>query len=114
MPLSTQIIRNGEPMSIRWGDFHIAAMALAAAFDVGQFQPGDVYTQFGADMYACYPDSAFPVTWGLAMNLTSYAALAATPLNEGTYTLKGRHTFLDMTDGEVLRLMPGDELHAWR
>lgn len=33
MPLHTQIIRDGKPLSLRWGDFHIAAMAVAASID---------------------------------------------------------------------------------
>lgn len=49
-----------------------------------------------------------------AFDLATYGALAATPLNRGGYTLKERWSFQDNTDGEVLELLPGDELLASR
>ena len=120
MPLSTQIIRNGQALRLRWGNFHIAAMALAASFDEGTNiigHPSKVYdqdTMKDPDFWACYPDMAFPVTRHVAFMLTDYGALSKTPLNNGVYTLRSRQTFLDLEDGEVLRLLPGDALHAWR
>jgi hypothetical protein len=117
MPLNTQIIRNGEALKLRWGNFHIAAMALASMFDAdyeGVIQgPEDVY-QVDLRMFECYPDAAFPVTRQMAFVLTDYGALGKTPLNYGRYTLKGKHKFLDENDGEVLELLPGDMLHAYR
>jgi len=118
MPLSTQIIRNGEQLKLRWGNFHVAAMALASGFDAKQAPlsgPEVIYE--GHDVLSdwdCYPDMPFPITGRLAFNLCSYPLLAKTPLNETQYTLRDRHKFIDMMDGEVLHLLPGDELYAWR
>jgi hypothetical protein len=119
MPLNTTIIREGHALRLRWGNFHVAAMALAAAFDAGAPPFGDLTAIYDdpslpPQMFDCYPDAAFPITRQIAFELTSYPVIGKTPLNDGRYVLKGRHTFLDCTDGEVLRLLPGDELHAYR
>jgi hypothetical protein len=116
MPLTTQIVRNGEPLKVRWGDFHVAAMALAACFDLQQEfigNPNDVYEKDQPEL-VCYPDAPFPITNALAFYLTSYPMLAKTPLNSGSYILTRKHKFRDLTDGEVLELLPGDELVAYR
>jgi hypothetical protein len=116
MPLETQIVRNGEALSLHWGDFHIAAMALAAGFDAEMeplSHPTKIY-DLPPERFACYPDAAFPITGSLAFTLSSYPMLAKTPLNEGRYVLKSRHKFLDRADGEVLELLPGDLLIAQR
>jgi len=113
MPLNTQIIRNGEPLKLHWGDFHIAAMALAASFEVGEGPIGDP-TKIYADELHVHPYMGFPITRRIAFMLSDYGALSKTPLNEGRYTLKHTHTFTDLTDGEMLELLPGDELVAYR
>jgi hypothetical protein len=116
MPLHTSITRDGEQLSLRWGDFHVAAMALASMFDSGTGpckDPSVVY-EAPAEMFECYPDAPFPVTRRIAFELTSYPVLGLTPLNFGAYTLKGKHKFMDLQDGEVLELLPGDELRAVR
>jgi hypothetical protein len=116
MPLNTQIIRNGEALRLHWGDFHVAAMALAASFDAGTgpvSDPTKVY-EVEPERFACYPDAAFPITRRLAFELTSYPVLGLTPLNDGMYTLTRKHKFQDLADGEVLELLPGDVLHAYR
>lgn len=116
MPLHTSITRDGELLQLRWGNFHVAAMALAASFDAGTgplSDPAGIYEQELPGL-ACYPDAAFPVTREIAYLLTDYGALGKTPLNNGRYVLTRRHAFLDPRDGEVLRLEPGDVLEAWR
>jgi hypothetical protein len=116
MPLNTQIVRDGEALRLHWGDFHIAAMALAASFDSGEgpfAKFTDIY-EVDPKMFECYPDAPFPIQRNIAFMLTSYPMLGRTPLNNGSYTLKRRHKFIDTSDGEVLILLPGDELVAVR
>lgn len=114
MPLITTVTRDGELLPVNWdGDFAVAAMALAACFDVGKFQPDDVYDTDEL-RFDCYPDAAFPVTRGVAFHLCSYGALANTPLNGGAYTLTRKHKFLDAASRDVLELHPGDVLRAVR
>jgi hypothetical protein len=115
MPLNTQVIRNGERLGLPWGDFHVAAMALASCFDAGGTflsDPDDVYDELH-NFKAC-PDGIFPITRMIAFNVCNYPVLAKTPLNEGVYTLKNRYRFWDTSDGEIFELLPGDELHAVR
>ncbi len=119
MPLIMSIERDGELLPIKWRDFHIAAIALASSFDartdtsIGD--PSGVYLS-PPGMFDCYPDAAFPVVGEVAFLLSDYGALAKTPLNNGRYVLTSRHKFLDLTEtgGEVLILLPGDELRAVR
>jgi hypothetical protein len=117
MPLNTQIIRNGKQLPLRWGDFHVAAMALAACFDEGSNEvlsdPTKIYEE-APEGYLDYPNKPFPITPSLAWTLTTYPMLSKTPLNEGHYTLKNKQVFIDMADNEVLELLPGDELIAFR
>jgi len=113
MSLNTQIIRNGEPLRVRWSDFHIAAMALVAGFESKQGPLGDM-TKIYANELHVHPHMPFPITRGIAFHVASYPALAKTPLNEGHYTLKYGHSFIDMSDGEVFEFLPGDELIAYR
>lgn len=119
MPLATQIIRDGEPLKLHWGEFHVAAMALAASFDSEDCgnaisAPEKIYEGHGDPReWECYPDAPFPVSQLVAFLLSSYAALSNTPLSGGEYTLKGKHKFHDQADGEVLELLPGDVLKAW-
>lgn len=116
MPLNTSIIRNGEMVPLRWDNFHVASMALAASFDA-EFgvigAPEKVY-EVDPRMFECYPDAPFPVTRQMAFMLTGYGALSKTPLNDGHYILTKRQHFIDVTDGEILALLPGDELNAYR
>lgn len=112
MPLNTQIIRNGEPLQLRWGDFHIAAMALAASFDAHDgplADPTKIY-----EIKHVHPYMPFPVSRSVALMLSDYGALAKTPLNYGVYTLRYGHSFIDLADGEIIELLPGDELRAIR
>lgn len=117
MPLNTQIIRDGQELTLRWGGFHVAAMVLAAALDSGK-GPFDDNTLAGlyedGSELPDYPDEPIPVSRKDVFSLMSYGALAATPLGDGRYILKGRHHFVDIADGEDLVLQPGDVLVAQR
>jgi len=111
MPLNTQILRDGEEVQLRWGHFHVAAMTLASAWDSMEGKVAEV----------CPPpddynptEEAIPLSPTDVFGLVGYHIIAETPLNNGCYTLKGPHTFLDPTDGEVLELLPGDVLSMWR
>lgn len=61
-----------------------------------------------------YPKVPCPITPKDAFQLAMYHVIGATPLNDGPYTLKNPHKFVDTTDSEVLELLPGDILKAWR
>ena len=117
MPLITEIRRDGEQLQLPWNNFHIACMALASSFEAGGnaiAAPEKVYEGMDPRMFDCYPDAAFPVTTKVAFILTDYGALALTPLNYGEFTLTRKHRFMDVIDGEVLTLLPGDVLRAVR
>lgn len=114
MPLNTSVERNGELLKLRWGNFHVAAMALAASFDEGTNVIGNPDKVYDGKTFDNYPDDPFPVSRQVAFMLTDYGALGNTPLNMGAYTLTKRHQFVDLEDGEVLELLPGDVLRAYR
>jgi hypothetical protein len=111
MPLNTQIRRDGKPLSVRWGGFHVACMVLAAAWDSGE---GKLAEQVSVPEDIDYPNEPCRIGQGDVWDLMSYPVIALTPLNSGPYTLKGTHRFEDAADGEVLELLPGDVLSAWR
>jgi hypothetical protein len=113
MPLNTQVIRDGESVKVRWGDFHVAAMALAAAFDDKEGLLGDM-TKIYADKLHTHPYMPYPISRSVAFWVTSYGALAQTPLNEGQYALKYDHSFIDLVDGEIFELLSGDKLIMYR
>ena len=118
MPLNTRIERDGELLSLKWGDFHVAAMALASLFDSDEHDsaiqgPEDLYDTDEL-RFDCYPDAPCPITRRMAFMLCDYGALGRTPLNYGEYTLRRKHKFMDLADGEVLELLPGDKLAAVR
>lgn len=123
MPLNTQIKRDGELLKLRWSDFHVCAMAIAAATDDGpehcRLYPDPVALfdelreKNWIDEDGNATDEPIPITPSMAFRI-GYGELSLTPLNKGSYTLKHSHKFVDVTDGEVLELEPGDELMAWR
>lgn len=120
MPLHTSIRRDGEPLQLHWGEFHIAAMVCAAAFDsnkgpfVGQqepdFQYSDTDDEYAGKNAESYPEVPCPISPKNSFELAMYHIIATTPLNDGSYTLKKEHKFVDCVDGEILHLLPGDEL----
>lgn len=135
MPLNVQVIRNGEPVSIRWGEFHVAAMAVASSIDgpdKGMFKENHTISNpppFGmpeklpdtADQswagkdQTSYPEVPMPITREDAFQIASYPMLAMTEVGKkGSHVLINRHRFVDCTDGEVFELLPGDELRMSR
>lgn len=129
MPLETQIIRNGKPLKLQWGGFHVSAMVLAAAFDSGEgpfegeqeplFQFPD--TEEGCSVpewrgkdQSSYPEVPCPISPSNTFELMEYHVIARTPLGRSGYKLKKLHRFVDVTDGEILELQPGDVLRAYR
>ncbi len=136
MPLHTSIIRDGKAIKLRWSDFHVAAMAIAATCDdpsdpeaklfkeptdrpsfeyPAEKQEGDGIPDewYGKDE-ADYPGVPCPITRMDAFTLADYGRLALTPLNSRSVTLTREHKFVDCTDGEILHLLPGDVLNAGR
>jgi hypothetical protein len=114
MPLNTQIVRNGKPLEICWGGFHVAAMVLAVTMDSGEgpFAPEACSKKgmYGVDD----PDALMNINPAQSFSLVEYGAIGATPLNTGAYTLIGTYVFQDTSDGEVFTLLPGDVLSAYR
>lgn len=134
MPLETQIVRKGETLKLKWGGFHVAAMTLASVLDGPMTKTG---CKLWADPLAVRAElvekgyyqqdptthlrgrlvstgAAMPITRPMVFQLMDYGAIGLTPLNSGAVTLKHRHVFIDAADGEVLVLLPGDTLKAWR
>lgn len=122
MPLITAIERDGEALVSNWGDFHLAAMVFASSWDSGRgpFQDNtylgdrDPKPTLEDGTVLDYPSDPMPISPKLCFELTMYHILAMTPLNDGSYTLRREHKFIDVTDDEVLHLMPGDILRASR
>ncbi len=114
MPLPTQIVRDGEPLSMKWGSFHIAAMVYAASIDSGVGPFVDMDAVVASAKRLMEEQGCIGIDGSAQFDLSAYHILAATPLNSGSYTLKGAYRFHDNLDGEVLDLQPGDELHVWR
>lgn len=129
MPLNTQIIRNGEPLKVRWSEFHVAAMTIAASLDdpthsIFADKDAELFAPWSQDEsvpgewrgrgWDQYPEVPCPIGRMDAFNIASYPIMAATRLNDGAYVLTKEHKFVDCIDGEVLHLLPGDELRACR
>lgn len=121
MPLNTTIKRNGKTRKVRWGHFHIAAMALAAAIDGGDVKgdEGQMHRLLRDGEPTLFEpneegDLVIALAPGDVWNLVGYHILAATPLNSGPYTMKGEITFIDVTDDEHFVLKAGDVLSASR
>jgi hypothetical protein len=114
MPLNTAVIRDGEPLKIRWGQFHVAAMVIACAVDSGKgpYLENTVEYVYGKPL----EDLKEPmgINPGEVFRLSMYAAIATTPLNDGNYVLKKDYAFGDPADGEIFTLKAGDELIAYR
>lgn len=113
--LRAQIMRDGNPMVLHWGDFHIAAMIFASVWDsgIGPFlsnEPPDFYDDGEGHVFpARYPELAAPIT-PASFEIIRPDVISETPLRRGRYVLRGEHRFIDMTDGEVLHLLPEDIL----
>lgn len=118
MPLHTSITREGELLPLPWSAFHITAMVLASMWETGSPEaasaPEKIYQDIPAGTFDCYPDAPFPVAPSITWFLADYGALAKTPIDSQGYTLTERHQFRSTATGEVLELLPGDVLRAWR
>jgi len=112
MPLETRIIRDGEPLRIPWGGFHVAAMVMVATLETGK-GPFKDNTREGLLTEEC-GGLPIAITPRLTFELMSYPAIGATALNDGPYTVQEEWTFQDVTDGEVFTILPGDKLVAYR
>jgi hypothetical protein len=114
MPLNTLIIRNGEPLKIHWGRFHVAAMVIASALDTGEgpFADNTLEGIYGDckehhDVLGISPDNVAA--------LMNYQAISTTRMGmTGSYVLKHSYKFCDVADGEEFELLEGDELVAYR
>lgn len=113
MPLNTQIIRKGEALKLKWSGFHLACMVIAASADSGKGPWSDEYLKGLAEHFAA-DETPSEVTREVIFSLTNYLVIAATPLNNGDYTLVHGYKFVDQADGELLELKPGDVLQAYR
>jgi len=85
-------------------------MVCAAAYDSGE---GPFVGEQKAEAEG-YPEQPQGISPRNSFELAAYHVIAATPLNSGSYTLKGEHKFVDITDGEILHLLPGDILDMSR
>jgi hypothetical protein len=115
MPLETQIIRDGSPLQLSWGGFHVAAMVIAAAIDSGQgpFADNSLTGIYGPDM-TLTPDRILGISPRNVWEMESYPAIGSTPLSSDGYELRADYRFGDVTDGEILELKKGDRLIAYR
>lgn len=115
MPLHTQIVRDGEPLKLRWSGFHVAAMVYAVVIDSGQGPFTDNESVVAQALDLMERQGSIGITPKDAFNLMDYSVIGATPLNSADYTMKHHTlTFVDMTDGEELTIKPGDVLGASR
>lgn len=115
MPLSTRIIRDGEPLSLRWGDFHVASMVYAVSIDsgIGPFENIPALKEQAEVLMK--EQGSIGITGKDAFALTMYHIIAATPLNDSDYTMANVDlVFHDNMDGEEFEIKRGDVLMAWR
>jgi hypothetical protein len=84
MPLHTQIERDGQPLELRWGWWHVQCMQEAAILDVSK-------------------------DWGIEAPWEQTPLYL-----KGVQMLHNGVTFEDPSDGEILELKPGDVLHMSR
>lgn len=85
MPVSTQLIRNGEPVKLGWGWWHISVLADAMEKEgYPRVDPGN-----GKYIFMGFP-------------------------NNGEYTFTEFHEYVDESDGEVFKIYPGDRYTAYR
>jgi len=114
MPLNTQIKRDGKVLPLNWGGFHVAAMVIAVSADSGTGPYQDMKSFVDEAKGLMEKQGTIGISPGSVFRLTDYTVIGATPLNSKSYKLKKRWKFTDIVDGEVLELLPGDELSAWR
>lgn len=106
MPLNAAIVRDGKPLPLRWGGFHVCAMIYAIAFET---KIDGVAPNENID-YPTEPQGLSPKN---VFETTNYFIIDAV-CPDGRYMLKEEHRFQDITDGDILHLKPGDELRFSR
>jgi hypothetical protein len=106
MPLNTQIMRDGEAVKLSWCDFHVAAMLYAIAFE-------RKLDGTGPNANLDYPTEPQGLSPRNIFDVTNYPTIGYV-CPQGRYVLENEHRFQDVVDGEVLHLMPGDELTFYR
>lgn len=85
MPRTTQLVRSGEPVPLRWGWWHVAVLHDAMVKELEE--AGEEISE----------DRFF---FGL-------------PNNPSTYVFRKDWTYQDESDGEIFPIMAGDEYSAW-
>jgi len=115
MPLNTAIVRDGELVQLRWGDFHRAAMIIAASVDSGQgpFRKNTAEAVLGDAGYGT-TEKPVGISGRISFTLVTYPAMAATPMDSDGYVLTHDFVFGDCMDGEIFELKAGDRLIAYR
>lgn len=93
MPVSTQLIRNNQPLPIRWGHWHLECLRAAAAAELH-------------DMTLVELDTMPDVDWCDAMRSVDFFP------DTRTYTRD--HLFVDDADQEVFIILPGDTFTCYR
>jgi hypothetical protein len=115
MPLDTSIVRDGKPLKLRWGGFHVAAMVYAVSIDSGVSPFTDIEVVRASAKQLMEEQGEIGITPKDAFELTDYGVIGATPLNSADYTMKEwTLTFIDITDGERFTIKPGDVLSMSR
>ena len=98
MPLNTAIYRDGKPLTLRWGGFHLAAMVCAVSWDSGKgpfvdnSEPAMVTHEVdGKEVTGHFisPRNCF--------ELGDYGMIGCTPLGHDAYTLQRNFTFVRLT-----------------
>lgn len=89
MPAETQLVRDGKPVNLRWGWWHVDCLRTAVMNEDTRM--------------------AVPIHDGRSQPF--YMGLLNNP---GTYKFRKDHTFIDETDGEVFEIKEGDEYSAYR
>ena len=115
MPLFTQIERDGNMLELRWGEFHVACMKLAAWFDnKSDEEMKKVITGDENDPNE-YPETPLGLGSLDILSVVGYGVLSETELaSKGVQVLNKVHRFVDVEDNEVFELLPGDTLKMWR
>lgn len=114
MPLHTTILRDGKPLKLKWGGFHVAAMVIAASADSGRGPYQDMEAFVAEANILMAKNGQIGISPKDVFALADYAVLGQTPMNDGDYVLKQRWAFHDNADGGSLELLPGDTLRAGR
>lgn len=115
MPLNTRIIRDGKPLDLRWGGFHVASMVYACVIDSGEGPFVDNASVREQALALMEKDGAIAITPKDAFDLMSYPVIGQTPLNAADYTMVNYDLkFVDIEDGEELEIEKGDVLSMSR